>query len=102
MRGVWREDLGEVEGTVENRGRECEGEVAVVVVAFGDLRETVGKREMEGDGGVAAVVVLLPVGDCGTTVVNLVKLGRRRGESGLLVVVVVVLVTGRGRSAISP
>ena len=99
---VWREALGDVEGTVENRGRECEGEVAVVVVAFGDLGETVGKREMEGDGGVAAVVVvLLPVGDCGTTVVNLVKLGRRRAESGLVLVEVVV-VTVRGRSAISP
>jgi len=96
---VWREDLGEVDGTVENRGRECEGEVAVVVVAFGDLGETVGKREMEGDGGVAAVVLVL-VGDCGATVVNLVKLGRRRREESGLELVVVVTV--RGRSAISP
>jgi hypothetical protein len=48
--------LGEVEWTLENRGRECEGDVAVVVVALGDLGAVV-KRVVEYDGEVATVVL---------------------------------------------
>jgi hypothetical protein len=56
IREVWREVLGEVEWTLENRGRECEGDVAVVVVALGDLGAVV-KRVVEYDGEVATVVL---------------------------------------------
>jgi hypothetical protein len=56
MREVWREVLGDVEWTLEKRGRECEGDVAVVVVALGDLG-AVGKRVVEYDREVVTVEV---------------------------------------------
>jgi hypothetical protein len=62
IREVWREVWGEVEWTLENRGRECEGDVAVVVVAFGDLG-AVGKRVVGYDGEVATVELLPSVSD---------------------------------------
>jgi hypothetical protein len=86
MRVVWREDLGEVEGTVENFGREYEGEVAVV--GLGDLGDLVGKHAVEGDGGVVAVMVWF-VGGCGARAVGRVTFGPG-GECECVVVMAVV------------